>query len=162
MAKPKVLVGVLAYDSQINAWLVANLLQMHQDERFSVEVQLVIGTRPVDHARNCSVISAREHGADWLLMVDCDQSFWVQSALDLLTRAGDDKKIIAFPCAQHEPGTGSFWGPEEREPDSEFFRVSHAGAGALFVHRTVWQLTGKMRWAAQGLALCRCQPHGVQ
>ena len=83
MNKPRVLVCVLTSSEQwINPWLVANLLQMHQDERFAVEIQLVVDTRPVDHARNCAVITAREHGADWLLMIDCDQSVWITSPLD--------------------------------------------------------------------------------
>jgi hypothetical protein len=74
--KPKVLVCVLtSSESWVNPWLVANLLQVHQDSRFEVEIQLVVDCRPVDTARNCCVITAREHHADWLLMVDCDQSF---------------------------------------------------------------------------------------
>jgi hypothetical protein len=130
--KPKVLVCVLtSSESWVNPWLVANLLQMHQDSRFEVEIQLVVDCRPVDTARNCCVITAREHHADWLLMVDCDQSFWVKSPLDVLARSGRDKFIIGFPCAQHEPGKGSFWGPEKCEPGSEFFRVSRMGTGAI-------------------------------
>jgi hypothetical protein len=140
MIKPKILIAVLTSSEQwINPWLVANLLQMHQDSRFEVEIQLVVDCRPVDTARNCCVIAAREHHADFLLMIDCDQSFWIKSPLDVLARAGSDKFIIGFPYAQTEPGKGSFWGAENREPNSEFFRVARMGTGAMFIHHTVWE-----------------------
>ena len=73
----RVLVTVFC-GTERNHWLcpglVRALLQMSNDARFTVEIEMIYALTPTDFARNTAVHMARERGVDWLLMLDNDTS----------------------------------------------------------------------------------------
>jgi hypothetical protein len=139
--KPKVLVCVLTGSGTnwVNPYLVQNLITMSQDTRFAVQVEMVKDKHPVDYARNCCVVMARERKVDFLFMADHDQSFEV-SPLDVL-HAGLGKDIVALPTMQTGPDSifPNIRTLQHPEKDGEFFTVEKAGTGALFLSRRVWE-----------------------
>ncbi len=150
MSKPKILVCVLTgleRHGWVNPWLTQNLLTMSHDSRFDVQIELVIGKHPVDYARNCCVVMARERKADYLLMVDNDQHFEI-SPLDTLS-TGIGKDVIGLPSMQGynpdavltgaDPLLPNFRTLDRSESDGEFFTVEKIGTGAMFIRRTVWE-----------------------
>ncbi len=122
----------------VNPELVLNLLAMAQDARHEVGVHMV-SRWPVEHARNACVVAAREAGVDWLLMVDNDQSFR-DNPLDALKGVPDDASVLCLPYMRVEDGGGprlTIWGKYEPWDDS-FAEIDTGDAGAMFVHRVVW------------------------
>lgn len=147
-SKPKVLVCVLTGSTNwVNPQLAQNLITMAQDTRFAVQVEMVMDKFPVDYARNCCVVLARERKADWLLMVDHDQSFWPEfSPLDAINN-GVRKDVIGLPSMQVSLQgfeTGELFVPnirtlERPETDGEFFTVKQVGTGAMLLSHRVWE-----------------------
>jgi hypothetical protein len=132
----------------IHPWLAANLITMARDTRFIVEVEFIVGKRPVDFARNSAIALARERNADYCFQIDNDQSWWIgYNPLDVLAAAGE-KDVIGFVTMQGfdieacDKGTDPFI-PNVRvvwpEDDGEFFTCTHIGAGAILVSRRVWE-----------------------
>jgi hypothetical protein len=147
-SKPKVLVCVLAGTERngwLNPYLALNLLKMAQDSRFTVEIELMIDKHPVDYARNCCVVMARERKAEWCFQIDNDQSFECDP-LDVL-HAGLGKDVIGFPSMQangemqghSEPICPNFRTLDNTERDGEFFTVGRIGTGAVAISQRVWK-----------------------
>lgn len=149
-SKPKVLVCVLTGAERTNwlhPYLALNLVAMTQDARFNVEIALVADRRPVDYARNYCVVMARQCKAEFLFMVDNDQSF-EGNPLDILN-TGMRKDIIGFPTMQgfssedmqagRDPISPNFRTLPHPEKDGEFFTVNLIGTGAMIISRRVWE-----------------------
>ena len=146
--KPKVLVTVLStMQHWVHPCLVPNLIQMSHDSRFTVEIEMVIDKCPVDYARNSCVVMARERKADFLFMIDADQSMEV-NALDVLN-VGLSKDVIGLPTMQNvdlekvktadAPIYPNFRTLARPERDGELFTVDRIGTGAMFINRRVWE-----------------------
>lgn len=145
--KTKVLVAVLTGQERfywINPGLAMWLIRMSHSANFDVEVTCINELRPVDHARNYAVVQARDkYHADWLLMVDADQDF-TRDPLDALVTTG--KQVIGLPSISFAPVEEqkngkrlipNVWGRLSVQGD--FMEVARVGAGALFIHRSVWE-----------------------
>lgn len=119
-----------------------NLLDMARDPRFTFEVQLVVRS-PVDFARNCAVKLARERKADWLLMVDNDQSFYNNPLEIPLIAEPQQISIVGISTVMLiDAGfSGNFQEPPVRQWDAtrELFKVDWIGTGAMFVSHRVWE-----------------------
>src|ERR1700686_1185427 len=95
--KPKILITPLCGMKRgrwLNPQLFMSLLNTIQDERFEVTVSAAYNTRPADHCRNICTRNARDHGFDWLVLVDNDQT--VPNLLDIVAEAGPDQDIIGL------------------------------------------------------------------
>lgn len=150
-SKVKVLICVLTgmeRTNWVNPNLTMNLLTMSRDTRYDVEVEMVPDRYPVDYARNCCVVSAREKKAHFLLMIDNDQSVFDDfTPLDILSSAVD-KDVIGLPTVQGMALTGyengNIFAPnvrtlEKPEADGDFFTVAKVGTGAMFLNHRVWE-----------------------
>ncbi len=146
----KVLVCVLTSVERggwVNPYLAQNLITLSHDSRYAVEIEMMMDYYPVDYARNSCVVMARERKAEWLFMIDNDQSFWPgYNALDVLASAGADKAIFAMAtmAPMSLPGHEEvFFMPNIRKPepkeDGEFLAVGKITTGAMFIHHTVWE-----------------------
>lgn len=147
--KQKVLVAVLCGSERQN-WLcpglVRALLQMSNDARFAVEIELIYSLTPADFARNTAVTMARKRNADWLLMIDNDTSP-TADPLALIQSAPSNADVVAMPygsnfgdkytvAVEFLPGVAS----------GDFLGVKSIGTGCMALRSSVWQKIPKGPW----------------
>jgi len=146
MSKLRVLVTVLSSIERtgwVNPFLAQNLITMSHDMRYHVAVEMVVDKFPVDYARNVCISMARERKSEFLLMIDCDQSF-ESNPLDILSD-GLEKDIISLPCMQgyspsaEHPFIPNFRVLDHPEVDGAFCTVKKAGTGSMFISHRVWE-----------------------
>lgn len=149
--KQKVLVCVPCVrerDGWVNPALCTNLLTIAADQRYIVEVEMVLEKRPYHYARNYCVSLARERAADWLLMVDNDQAFTL-NPLTVLSDAGADKYVIGFPTFMGQDifeTDGKMFQVnlgikpiQEQKIDGQFYTVSGIGGAGLLINHRIWE-----------------------
>lgn len=143
--KPHILVCVLCGSERgdwINPLLFSSLLQLSHSAQFNVTVETVAGRRPVDRARNESVVRARAGNFDWLCMVDNDQCLPPNNGLlDVIAQAGPRQDVIVLPTGIHTDNQSLRWSCNFLEPANgqPFIRVDDAGTGVMILRNTVWK-----------------------
>lgn len=180
MAKTKVLVAVFTGHER-HTWiypgLAVHLIELARSQDYDVAVTCIHGRVPVCHARNhCVTVARDEFKADWLLMVDNDQDFR-RNPLEVLAIA-EDRRVIAFPTAFNPEVNLDGTQPTglanpfrivadfAANPESthDFLEVRHAGSGAMFIHREVWE-TIPRPWFKRVLKddeLTDREPHAIE
>ena len=143
--KPKVLVCILCGSERcdwINPTLFSSALQLQKSATFDVTVEPVVGLRPVDRARNESVIRARTGNFDWLVMIDNDQCIPPNNGLlDILAQAGPRQDVIVLPYGIRTDNQGLRWSCNFLEPfnGQPFIRIDDAATGVIVLRSSVWK-----------------------
>jgi hypothetical protein len=109
-----------------------------KSDNYDVTFNYTKDAKPWHVAANRAIQYARDAHADWLMMVENDQSYML-NPLDVLDHV-TDQKIITLPslvlfdnvpcsCIQ-----GAVY-----EDRGDFIRVQAGSCGTLFLHHTVWE-----------------------
>jgi hypothetical protein len=141
--KPKVLVAVFC-GTERNHWLcpglVRALLQMSNDARYAVEIEMIYSLIPTDFARNTAVVMARTRAVDWLLMIDNDTSPNADP-LRLIQTAPPNADVVAMPYGSNF-GDDKFTVAVDLIPGAasgDFLEVRSIGTGCMALRSSVWQ-----------------------
>jgi hypothetical protein len=150
--KPKVLVCVLTgleRTNWINPELSINLIRMLKDTRFEVNYYPVKDCRPVESARNMSIVAARQIDADWLVSFDNDNFVpGPGNPLDIITEAGNEQHVIGLPYAVGNT-EGYRMVPDEKQGgqvNGLFQEQDIIAGGVLLVRKNVWQTIKTGPW----------------
>jgi glycosyltransferase involved in cell wall biosynthesis len=131
----------------INPDLAMNLVTMAGDPRFETIFEPIRDRRPVEVARNCAIVAARDANADWCLQLDNDCFSLPGTALDVIATADPNRHSIigltsAFGGVNPAKKEAQFTLIPSGKPiaqEGRFLEVSVVGGAALAIHRTVWE-----------------------
>jgi hypothetical protein len=127
------------------------LLAASKDSRFDVVIEPAFSLVPIDYSRNRCVASAREKQAEWLLMIDNDQTL-SPNMLDVLAEAGPKQHVVGWYAGTSSTSINgqSFSLNCDFIPgvceDRDFLPVTRIGAGVMALHNSVWQKLPKGPW----------------
>ncbi len=146
--KPKVSVFVLCSTERcgwINPSLCLSLIALQQDPRFDLTVEMVMDKRPVEHARNYCIVSARASGASACVQIDNDMTLpsnFGDIVHDAITTG---KAVVGLPSGILQPGPRII--PEDNgAPDGQFRQAGCVGGGVLIISSVVWRVIPKGPW----------------
>jgi len=161
----------IPHDGNIDAQLTLDLVSLMRERRPRLDsLQMVQGLGLLARTRNIIVKNFLDQSnADWLLMVDSDQTLPVD-VFDLLieTAHKDDRPIVAglvfaafyednllrpVPAIYNLSADGQML-PIDDYPKNAIFEIDGAGTGCLLVHRTVLQAMRENASPNQGSDWC--------
>lgn len=144
----------IPHDGTIDAQLTLDLVTLMRERRPRIDsLQLVHGTGLLARTRNIIVKNfLDDSNADWLLMLDSDETLSVE-VFDLLVDSAhkDDRPVVAalvfaqffdngvmrpVPAIYNFSPEGSML-PIDDYPKNALFQIDGAGTGCLLVHRSV-------------------------
>lgn len=114
------------------------LIEYHFDPRFKVTLEMVMDLRCYDSARNYCVHSAKKLGADFCLQFDNDICPRC-NMLDVVSQMGNDILVCGMGYAAHMPNGLGIAAGDQHEVRADFIEVDWVGAGALVIHRKIWE-----------------------
>jgi hypothetical protein len=161
----------IPHDGTIDAQMTLDLVSLMRERRPRLDsLQMVQGLGLLARTRNIIVKNFLDQSnADWLLMVDSDQTLPVD-VFDLLidTAHKDDRPIVAglvfaafyenealrpVPAIYHLSADGQML-PIDDYPKNAIFEIDGAGTGCLLVHRSVLQAMREKASPNQGTDWC--------
>jgi len=161
----------IPHDGSIDAQMTMDLVALMRERRPRIDsLQMVQGLGLLARTRNIIVKNFLDQShADWLLMVDSDQTLPVDVFDKLIDTAHkDDRPIVAglvfaafyenealrpVPAIYNISAEGSMI-PIDDYPKNSIFQVDGAGTGCLLVHRTVLQAMRENASPNQGTDWC--------
>jgi hypothetical protein len=161
----------IPHDGKIDTQMTLDLVSLMSERKPRIDsMQLVQGVGLLARTRNIIVKNfLNDSKADWLLMVDSDQSLSID-VFDLLvdTAHKDDRPMVAglvfaafydadllrpVPAIYNVAADGAMM-PIDDYPKNEIFRIDGAGTGCLLVHRSVLQAMRENASPNQGTDWC--------
>jgi hypothetical protein len=161
----------IPHDGSIDAQMTLDLVTLMRERKTRIDsLQLVQGVGLLARTRNIIVKNFLDDSkADWLLMVDSDQSLPVK-AFDLLieTANKDDRPVLAglvfaafyeneilrpVPAIYSMSAEGSMI-PIDDYPKDQLFQIDGAGTGCILVHRDVLEAIRAKANPNQGTDWC--------
>jgi len=161
----------IPHDGTIDTQMTLDLVSLMSERKPRIDsMQLVQGLGLLARTRNIIVKNfLNDSKADWLLMVDSDQSLSIE-VFDLLVETAhkDDRPMVAglvfaafydadllrpVPAIYNIAADGAMM-PIDDYPKNEIFRIDGAGTGCLLVHRTVLQAMRENASPNQGTDWC--------
>jgi hypothetical protein len=130
----------------VNPQLCAALLSLQRDPRFHITVEMVQDVRPVEHARNVCIVSARASGADVCVQIDNDNIPPANFADILGDAASTGKAVVALPYAVMFDGVPGMIPADNGLKDGQFRQTGCAGAGVLIINAEVWRVIPRGPW----------------
>jgi len=161
----------IPHDGSVDAQLTLDLVALMRERKTRIDsLQLVQGVGLLARTRNLIVKNfLDDSNADWLLMVDSDQSLPL-SAFDLLVDSAhkDDRPVVAglvfaafyenqslrpVPAIYNIAPNGAML-PIDDYPKNSLFQVDGSGTGCLLVHRRVLEAIREKANPNQGTDWC--------
>jgi hypothetical protein len=146
---PKVSVFVLCSTERtgwVNPALCLSLLNLREDPRLNISVEMVTDRKPVEHARNLCIVGARTMGADVCVQIDNDMTLPSNLADIVLDAWSTGKAVVSLPYAILPPEGPQMIPGDNSTPDGRFRQTGCAGGGVLILNSEVWRVIPRGPW----------------
>ena len=147
--KPKVSVFVLCSTERcgwVNPSLCLSLIALQRDPRFDLTVEMVMDKRPVEHARNFCIVSARASGADACVQIDNDMTLPSNFGGIVHDTITTGKAVVGLPSGILPPEGPRMIPEDNGAPDGQFRQAGCVGGGVLIIGSVVWRVIPRGPW----------------
>jgi hypothetical protein len=121
-------------------------LRLQQDPRFDIVIEMVKDRRPVEHARNLCIVTARAFNADVCIQVDNDMTLPGDFADIVYEALAFGKHVVSLPSGCLLPEGPAMIPGDNGPADGQFRECGRGGSGVLVIGAEVWRKIPRGPW----------------